>query len=246
MAAPHRYFVNNVAATFTLLGVLAATGVERFVFSSSCSVYGTPDQLPVAESAPLHPESPYGQSKLMVEQALGWLDRATPLRSVSLRYFNAAGAADDARIGEDWTVTQNLVPLVMKAALGRRPPVTVFGTDYPTRDGTAVRDFIHVDDLADAHIRALEYLEAGGTTTALNLGTGAGTSVQEVIDAANAVSGIEIPVEYTGRRPGDPSAVYADNALAGETLGWKPTRGLDDIIESAWQWHSSHPDGYAS
>jgi UDP-glucose-4-epimerase GalE len=207
-------------------------------------VYGTPVVLPVAETAPLQPESPYGQSKLMAEQMLRWHGELKGLRWMSLRYFNASGASADAAIGEDFSVTLNLVPLVMKAALGLRPPVQVFGTDFPTPDGTAVRDYIHVEDLADGHLRALEHLEAGGTSGAVNLGTGTGSSVRQVIEAAERASGRAVPVEYVGRRPGDPSSVYADNRHAAELLSWKPRYGLDEIVGSAWRWHSTHPDGY--
>lgn len=246
MERPDRYFTNNVAGTNALLHALDGAGVHRIVFSSSCAVYGTPTSLPVDEAHPLAPESPYGESKAMVEQMLRWYDECHGLRSVSLRYFNAAGAADDGRIGEDWTVTLNLVPLVMKAALGRIPAISVFGTDYPTRDGTAVRDYVHVDDLADAHVRALEHLEEGGATTVVNLGTGTGSTVREVIDTARQVSGVNIPSEDAPRRPGDPVAIYGDNQRALEVLGWKPERDLTDVVASAWRWHSTHPDGYAS
>lgn len=246
MEHPERYFRNNVAGSLELISGLRAAGVERFVFSSTCAVYGTPDKLPVAEDNAIHPESPYGESKRMVEQMLGWFDRCHGFRSVSLRYFNAAGASHDAVIGEDWTVTLNLIPLVMKAALGRRPPLQVFGTDYPTRDGTAVRDYIHVEDLADAHVKALEYLVAGGATTVINLGTGRGSTVQEVIDTAEQVSGVPVPRQYVGRRPGDPMAVYADNRRARELLGWVPEHDLEAIVASAWRWHSTHPDGYGT
>jgi UDP-glucose-4-epimerase GalE len=246
VARPERYFRNNLVATLALLEAMIDADVGRFVFSSSCSVYGTPASLPVAEDAPLHPESPYGQSKCMVEQALDWYDRCRSLRYASLRYFNAAGASADATIGEDWTVTQNLIPLVMKATLGKRPPVQVFGTDYPTRDGTAVRDYVHVVDLADAHVRALERLEAGHESLTVNLGTGTGSTVQEVIDAVGRASGRDVPVEYAARRPGDPAAVYADNARAAVLLGWRPTAGLEEIVRSAWRWHSTHPLGYAA
>jgi UDP-glucose-4-epimerase GalE len=242
---PEKYFRNNLAGTTSLLEAVHAAGIDRFVFSSSCSVYGTPATLPVAEDARLHPESPYGLSKLMVEQVLGWYDSSHGLHSASLRYFNAAGASRDAVIGEDWSVTLNLVPLLMKAALGRRPPLEVFGTDYSTPDGTAIRDYIHVDDLADAHIRALEHLERGGGSVAVNLGTGTGSSVRQVIDAAKRASGIDIPVIFSPRRPGDPVAVYADNNFAREQLGWKPTTELDEIVDTAWRWHSTHPHGYA-
>jgi UDP-glucose-4-epimerase GalE len=245
MRVPGKYFANNVVGTAQLLRAVEGTSVQHFVFSGSCSVYGTPDQLPVTEVAPLQPESPYGQSKLMGEQMLRWYGELNGLRWMSLRYFNAAGASADARIGEDIAATLNLVPLVMKAALGLRPPVQVFGTDFPTADGTAVRDYIHVDDLTDGHLRALEHLEGGGRSTAVNLSTGRGSSVREVIDAAERVIGHAVPVECVGRRPGDPSMVYGDNRLAAELLGWTPAHDLDDIVASAWRWHSTHPEGYA-
>jgi UDP-glucose 4-epimerase len=244
MENPARYFANNVGKSNTLLDSLRLGGVDRFVFSSTCAVYGTPTKLPVSEDHALGPESPYGESKRMVEQMLDWYDTCHGLRSVKLRYFNAAGAAGEGDLGEDWTVTLNLVPLVMKAALGRIPKVTVFGTDYPTRDGTAIRDYIHVDDLAEAHVLALDHLDAGGKSEALNLGTGVGSTVQEVIDTACRVSGVDIPVEYAGRRLGDPESVFGDNHKAGEVLGWRPDRNLDNIMSSAWQWHSTHPDGF--
>jgi UDP-glucose 4-epimerase len=181
----------------------------------------------------------------MVERMLGWFDHCHGLRSVSLRYFNAAGASSDARIGEDWTVTLNLVPVVMKAALGRTGPVQVFGTDYPTADGTAIRDYIHVEDLADAHLRALEYLERGGTTTAINLGTGRGSSVREVRETTRRISRADVPSVDVARRAGDPVQVFGDNTKAWELLGWAPKHGIEEIIETAYRWHSTHPNGYA-
>jgi UDP-glucose 4-epimerase len=244
MEDPGRYFQNNVCATLSLLQAMQRAGIKYFVFSSTCAVYGTPETLPVSEQNPLHPESPYGESKLMVEQMLKWFDLCHGLRFVSLRYFNAAGASFDARIGEDWTLTLNLIPLVMKAALGRSPAIKVFGTDYPTPDGTAIRDYIHVNDLADAHIKALEYVMTQQQSQIFNLGTGHGSSVQAVVDTARRVSGVEIPVEYSGRRPGDPVAIYADNSKARELLGWQPKSGLEEIVQTAWQWHSTHIDGY--
>ena len=209
------------------------------MFSSSCSVYGTPAHVPVAEDAPLHPESVYAATKRMVEDILHWFGVTWGMRSVSLRYFNAAGAAADGSIGEDWSFSQNLVPLIMKAILGRRPPLQVFGTDYPTPDGTAIRDYIHVEDLADAHVRALDHLVGGGASVALNVGTGVGSSVQQVIDAAERITGRTVPREYTARRAGDPVSLYSDNALVTATLGWQAQQGLDEIIASAWQWHST-------
>ncbi len=244
MAAPERYFGNNVAGSATMLDALRRAGVRHVVFSSTCAVYGTPEHVPVAESAPIHPESPYGESKAMTETVLSWYEKCFDLTSVSLRYFNAAGAWPDGSIGEDWTVTINLVPLMMKAVLGRRDRLQVYGTDYPTADGTAIRDYVHVIDLADAHLRALEYLERGGATTAVNLGTGLGSSVFEVLSATEEIIGRPVPYEVAPRRPGDPVALYADNAWAKEALGWTPEFGLGEILRSAWAWHSTHLDGY--
>jgi UDP-glucose-4-epimerase GalE len=246
MEQPARYFRNNVAGSNTLLEALGRTGVDRVVFSSSAAVYGTPEANPIAEDAPLRPESVYGETKLMVERMLRWFDVTSGLRSVSLRYFNAAGAASDGSLGEDFAITQNLVPVLMRAALGKGGPLRLFGTDYPTPDGTAVRDYIHVEDLSEAHVRALEYLERGQPSTVCNLGTGVGSSVQEVLDAAERVIGRPIPVEREPRRPGDPAALVADTTRAAELLGWQATRSLDEIVASAWQWHAAHPDGWGS
>jgi UDP-glucose-4-epimerase GalE len=244
MEFPERYFENNVARTARLLAAIHEAGVERFVFSSTCAVYGTPRTLPVDEEHPTGPESPYGESKRIVEQMLRWFDECHGLRSVALRYFNAAGASPDARIGEDNPRPLNLVPLAMQAALRQIPQLTVNGTDYPTPDGSTIRDYIHVDDLADAHVRALGYLEQGGATTIVNVGTGRGASTIEVIDGAKRASGVDFATTSGPRRPGDPSAVYADNRRARELLGWEPKYDLDDILASAWKWHSTHPDGY--
>ncbi len=246
MAKPQRYFGNNVSKSSALIETLSDAGIEHVVFSSTCAVYGTPERVPVAEDAPIRPESPYGESKAMTEKVLSWYGRCLSLRSVSLRYFNAAGAWPDGSIGEDWTVTINLVPILMKAVLGRRGTLQVNGTDYPTPDGTAIRDYVHVIDLADAHLKALEYLEAGGDSTALNLGTGVGSSVLEVIAAAEAVMGRPVPYEVAPRRPGDPVALYADTTRSKSLLRWSPRYGLTDILASAWAWHSTHLDGYDS
>jgi UDP-glucose-4-epimerase GalE len=245
MEMPERYFINNVGGTAALLDALRESGVTRFVFSSTCAVYGTPDVLPVSEANEVRPESPYGESKLLVERMLPWFETSHGLKSVALRYFNAAGASFDGAIGEDSTFALNLIPVAMTAALGRIPALRVFGTDYPTPDGTAIRDYVHVVDLADAHVRALEHLEAGGDSSIVNLGTGTGSSVQEVVDATRRACGHEFPVEYVDRRPGDPVAVYADNRRAADVLGWKPQYGLEEIVATAWQWHSTHPEGYA-
>ena len=244
MERPGRYFHNNVAGSAALLETLAQLGVMRLIFSSSCAVYGTPDGLPVSEDSAIHPESPYGESKAIIERIMSWYDRCLGLRSISLRYFNAAGAWPDGSIGEDWTVTLNLVPLIMKAALGRRGALQVFGTDYPTPDGTAIRDYVHVLDLAEAHLRALELLEGGGQSAAVNLGTGVGSSVLEVLASAEKAIGRPVPYELAPRRPGDPVALYSDGDHARRLLGWYPHHGLADIVSSAWAWHSTHPDGF--
>jgi len=241
MAHPERYWRNNVAGTAALVEGLLAAGVRRLVFSSSCSVYGTPAQVPVAESAPIAPESVYAESKAMVERILAWQARTSGLASVSLRYFNAAGASQDAVIGEDWTHSQNLIPVVMQAALGVRSEVQVFGGDYPTPDGTCIRDYVHVDDLAEAHVAALDRLAAdpgdGGSWQAVNVGTGVGTSVLEVIRATEAVAGRPVPHRIVERRAGDPVAVWADPTGAEQLLGWSARLGLDEIIDTAWRWH---------
>jgi UDP-glucose 4-epimerase len=244
MERPGKYFDNNVARTASLLETLADLGVGRIIFSSSCAVYGTPDALPVSEGNTIRPESPYGESKAIVEQMMSWYDRCLGLRSVSLRYFNAAGAWPDGSIGEDWTVTLNLVPLIMKSALGRRDTLQIFGNDYPTPDGTAIRDYVHVIDLAEAHIKALELLERGGASSVVNLGTGIGSSVFEVLASAEKAIGSPVPYELAPRRPGDPVALFSDGTRARTLLDWSPRYGLDDIVASAWAWHSGHPDGY--
>jgi UDP-glucose-4-epimerase GalE len=244
VAQPQRYFANNSCHTASLLETLQAAGVTRFVFSSTCAVYGTPASAPVSEDAPVQPESPYGESKAITERVLKWYDACLDLRSVSLRYFNAAGAWPDGSIGEDWTVTINLIPLLMKATLGRSAPLRVFGTDYPTPDGTAIRDYVHVVDLADAHLKALEHLERGGETAVVNLGTGIGSSVFEVLAAAERVTGKPVPHELAPRRPGDPVALYSDDSKSRSVLGWSGTSTLDEILSSAYAWHSTHLDGY--
>jgi len=240
---PGTYFANNVGATLVLLGAMVRAGVRSVVFSSTAAVYGMDGSSPFTEGHVVDPQTPYGETKLMVERMLHWFDISHELRSVSLRYFNAAGAASDSRIGEDWSKAINLVPMVMKAAAGRADRLVVYGRDYPTPDGTAIRDYIHVMDIADAHLRALDYLKRGGASQILNVGTGRGASVLEVIDATRRASGRPIPVEYAGRRPGDLAAVWADSARANEVLGWQATHGLDEIVDSAWRWHASQLNG---
>jgi UDP-glucose 4-epimerase len=237
MTHPSKYFHNNVAGTTTLLDAALATGVEQFVFSSSCSVYGTPSRVPVDESQPIHPESTYAETKAMVERVLHWYGTVHGLRSVSLRYFNAAGASFDARIGEDWTYALNLIPVAIKALLTGGEPLDVFGDDYDTPDGTCIRDYIHVDDLADAHIAAIDYLSDGGVSTAVNVGTGVGASVKEVLDGIERVAGRPVPHRIVARRAGDPVSTYSDTAHSTSVLGWTAKHGLDDILASAYRWH---------
>jgi UDP-arabinose 4-epimerase len=238
---PEIYFRNNVGNTLTLLDVLLETGVRHIVFSSTCATYGLPEQMPIREDTPQRPVNPYGETKLMIERALHWYGVAHGLRSVALRYFNAAGADPDGEIGEDHNPETHLIPLILDAATGRRPHIGVFGTDYPTPDGTAIRDYIHVQDLADAHVRALRYLDDGGETRAFNLGTGHGHSVRATIEAARRVTGRPIPSRDSPRRAGDPPVLVADAGLAKEKLGWVPALGsLEQIIGTAWAWHQKH------
>jgi UDP-glucose-4-epimerase GalE len=241
MARPERYFQNNVGGSLALLTAMATLGVRRLVFSSSCAVYGTPASLPVTETNPIHPENPYAETKAMVERMLAWFDRCHDIRSLSLRYFNAGGADPGGSIGEDWDRSVNLIPVVMKAALGVIPAVEIFGTDYPTPDGTAIRDYIHVLDLADAHVRSLEYLAKGGATDAVNLGTGRGTSVREIIDLVAEIGGLGVAVRDAPRRSGDAVAIYANGRKARAVLGWEPRFGAREIVETAWRWHSRRP-----
>jgi len=246
MSNPEKYFNNNVIGSQKLFGALNNAGVERVVFSSTAAVYGTPATVPVQETDPLHCESVYAETKLMIENTLRWYAQTTPMRHACLRYFNAAGASDDATLGEDWRFSQNLIPHVMKAVLGHSPALHVFGNDFPTRDGTGVRDYIHVEDLARAHVAALDYLSAGNESITCNVGTGHGTSVLEIIAATERISGKKVPHEIVARRPGDPSQCYADAGLITEKFDWSPQRNLDDIISSAYAWHSSHPQGHDS
>jgi len=245
MTDPVRYFTNNVTGSTMLIEAVMKAGVDQFVFSSSAAVYGNPDTVPVTETSALRPESVYAETKAMIECVLMWMGETRGLRSVCLRYFNAAGASFDSRIGEDWSVTTNLVPIVMKATLGKRGPLEVFGNDYPTRDGTGERDYIHVVDLADAHVKAIDYLATGKPSVACNVGTGKGSTVLEVLNATKRISGHDVPHVFSPRRAGDPTQVYADPRYAEETLGWKARFGLEEIIETAWAWHSTHVDGYA-
>ncbi|MEZ2222020.1 UDP-glucose 4-epimerase GalE [Rhizobium sp. RCC_161_2] len=235
---PVSFYENNVIGTLTLLAAAQAAGVEAFVFSSTCATYGLPQSVPLDESHRQVPINPYGRTKYIVEQALADYDQYKGLRSVVLRYFNAAGADFEGRIGEWHTPETHAIPLAIDAALGRRQGFKVFGSDYDTRDGTCVRDYIHVLDLADAHVRAVEYLLRGGESVALNLGTGTGTTVKELLGAIETVSERPFPVEYVGRREGDSTTLVANNDKARDILGWSPKYDLSRIIESAWNWHA--------
>jgi len=235
---PTAFFENNVAGTLNLLAAAQEAGVGRFVFSSTCATYGVPEAIPMDEAHSQIPINPYGRSKLIVEQILNDLDQYKGFRSVVLRYFNAAGADPQGRIGEWHSPETHAIPLAIETALGRRAAFTVYGSDYDTRDGTCVRDFVHVMDLADAHTRAVEYLLRGGASTAVNLGTGNGTTVKELLDTIAAVSGRAFPIEYAKRREGDSPALVADNRKARQTLGWTPAHDLASIIQTAWSWHS--------
>jgi UDP-glucose 4-epimerase len=241
---PEKYFMNNTLAGLTLLTALREAGVHRLVFSSTAAVYGTPQEMPIPETARLQPINPYGASKLCVEYMLQGYCPAYDLGAISLRYFNVAGADPAGDIGEAHDPETHLIPLVLQVALGQRESIKMFGDDYDTPDGTCVRDYIHVCDLADAHVRALETIEPG-RTRAFNLGNGEGFSVREVIETCRSVTGEPIPAEDAPRRPGDPSRLVASSARAQEELGWTPSHPrLETIVEHAWAWHAAHPNGY--
>ncbi len=235
---PLAFYDNNVAGTVSLLQAMQRAGVSKFVFSSTCATYGLPEQIPMSEDHSQRPISPYGQTKYMVEQILRDSDAAYGLRSVSFRYFNASGADASGCLGENHSPETHLIPLVLLTALGKRPSIKIFGTDYDTPDGTCVRDYIHVSDLADAHVLGLEYLLGGGETTAFNLGNGLGFSVREVIEVARQVTGLPIAVEETTRRAGDSTSLVGSSDRARQVLGWQPRfADLRVIVEDAWRWH---------
>lgn len=239
MADPSKYFRNNVANGINLLDAMVAHGVKKFVFSSTCATFGIPASMPIDETLPQRPINPYGESKLMFEKILRWYDEIHGLRFTALRYFNAAGASK--RFGEDHRVETHLIPNILKVALGQREAVEIYGTDYETPDGTCIRDYIHILDLADAHIRALDRGQSGF----YNLGTGGGTSVREVIDCCRLVTGRDIAVREKPRRPGDPPRLVAASDKIRAELGWEPRfRGIEPIVRSAWAWHLQHPQGY--
>jgi UDP-arabinose 4-epimerase len=239
MSNPELYFRNNVGNSMRLLEAMRAASVRHIVFSSTAAVYGVSDQVPIPESAPKRPVNPYGESKLMVERMLHWYGEAHGFTHAALRYFNAAGADPEGEIGEHHDPETHLIPLVLEVALGRRPRIDILGTDYPTPDGTAIRDYIHVQDLAEAHVKAITHLLSGGGSLELNLGTGMGHSVREVIAAAERVTGRRIPQREAPRRAGDPPALVAEVSRAREALGWIPALSeIDSILATAWAWHS--------
>ncbi len=243
---PLKYYFNNSVGTMHLLRAMLAAGVKKFVFSSTCATYGVPATLPITEDLPQAPINPYGQTKLDVENALKALAHATGLSFAAFRYFNAAGAAEDGSIGEDHDPETHLIPVAIDAAIGKRPHLQLFGTDFPTPDGTCLRDYVHVDDLSRAHIAVFPKLEKPGTQLFYNLGTGRPTSNREVIRAVEKATGKKITVIESPRRPGDPPALYADSTKAQRELGWKiKFPDIDSIVATAWKWHSTHPQGYA-
>jgi len=244
---PAKYYQNNVAATLTLLQTMVEKKVNNFIFSSSCATYGEPVETPMTEDHPKNPINPYGWTKLIVEQMLEDFNKAYGLKSTSLRYFNAAGADPDGELGEDHRPETHLIPLVLQTALGQRETINIFGDDYPTKDGTCIRDYIHIEDLAQAHLLAMEKLLKGEPGDQYNLGNGDGHSVKQVIEVAREVSGRDIPARVTARRPGDPAVLISSSKKALKQLGWKPQYpDLKVIIETAWQWHKNHPHGYGS
>lgn len=233
---PRKYFHNNVEGGLSLLNAAMEAGVKKVIFSSTCAVYGEPSKVPIEENTPRQPVNPYGVSKLFFEQALEAYDRAYGLRYASLRYFNAAGADESGEIGELHDPETHLIPLALRAAAGLGPELHIFGSDYPTPDGTCIRDYVHVNDLASAHVKALDHLVAGKESVALNVGTGSGYSVQQVISAVEEVTGKRVPRKMVPRRPGDPPALVANPAKAETLLDWKATRRLRDVVATAWNW----------
>ncbi len=245
MANPLKYYDNNLNGTRVLLNSMVAHGVKKIVFSSTAATYGEPVRIPIQEDDPTVPTNAYGETKLAMERMFYWAERAYGLRYVSLRYFNACGAHESGCIGEAHAPETHLIPLILKTALGQRERIDIFGDDYPTKDGTCVRDYIHVSDLAQAHILAMEYLLGGGGSDIFNLGNGVGFTVKEVIEAAERVVGNPIPQSVGPRRAGDPAQLVASSEKARSLLGWKPRiPGIEEIVASAWKWHSTHPNGF--
>ena len=245
MSKPGKYFENNILGGLNLLEAMKDFGVKYIVFSSTCAVYGYPEKLPVTESSPLNPVSVYGESKLTFEKILRWYDEIYGIKNICLRYFNAAGADLEGRIGEDHQPETHIIPLAIKTALGQQEEFTLFGDDYPTPDGTCIRDYIHVLDLASAHIKALEFLQKENRSDIFNVGTGNGYSNKQILEMVKKISGVDFPIKIAPRRPGDPAAIWADNKKIKKVLGWQPKYSdLETIIRSAWKWHQSHPFGF--
>ena len=245
MGAPSKYYHNNVVATLALLDTMGECGVDKIVFSSTAAVYGEPEVCPICEDMPTQPTNVYGRTKLVIEGMLSDFSMAYGLKYVSLRYFNAAGALAGGAIGEDHAPETHLLPLILQTALGQRSAISIYGTDYDTEDGTCIRDYIHVTDLADAHVLALGHLISGGESRVYNLGSEQGFSVRQVIEQAKAVTGIDFIVQEAPRRAGDPGVLIASSAKIRSELGWQPVQSdLNSIIASAWQWHQTHPEGY--
>ncbi|MFB3917202.1 MAG: UDP-glucose 4-epimerase GalE [Terriglobales bacterium] len=234
---PRKYFENNVRSALLMLNTVLDAGVKKFIFSSSCATYGMPEKVPIPDTTPRNPVNPYGATKLCFEHALSAYDAAYGIRSVCLRYFNAAGADESGRIGELHDPETHLIPLALQVAAGTNPYLTIFGNDYPTPDGTCIRDYIHVNDLAEAHVLAVEYLENGGKSECLNLGTGQGHSVKQVVEAVERITGRPVPCRIGTRRAGDPPILVADASRARSLLGWRPSRTFDDCVRAAWNWH---------
>lgn len=242
---PGKYYRNNVCGTLSLLEAMRRAGVNRIVFSSTAAIYGEPEEVPITEDSPQKPTNVYGQSKLMIEKILSDFETAHGIKYMSLRYFNAAGADPEGNVGEDHNPETHLIPIIMQVLLGKRKKLSIFGTDYPTPDGTCIRDYVHVLDLADAHILALERLKNGGDSQAYNLGCQSGYSVREVIDTVEKVTGKRVPCEEAPPRPGDPATLVASSKKIKKQLGWTPRfNSLKKIIQTAWNWHKNNPDGY--
>ena len=242
---PLKYFNNNVVGMQSLLEAMVRHHVDKIVFSSTAAVYGEPKKVPIEETDPTQPINPYGETKLTMEKMMRWVSRADRINFVSLRYFNAAGAIEDGSIGEAHNHETHLIPLILQVPLGKREAITIFGTDYPTADGTCIRDYIHVLDLADAHLKALNYLRAGGASDFFNLGSGSGFSVKEIITAAERVVGQSINTKLGARRAGDPAILIASSEKARRVLNWTPKfDNVEKIIADAWTWHKTHPNGY--
>ncbi|MGM9886687.1 MAG: UDP-glucose 4-epimerase GalE, partial [Lactococcus sp.] len=237
-------FDNNVGGCITLLEVMEQFNVKHIVFSSTAATFGIPKESPISEKTPQNPINPYGESKLMMEKMMKWQSEATDMTYVALRYFNVAGASNDGHIGEAHKNETHLIPIILQVALGKRDFITIYGDNYNTPDGTCVRDYIDMEDLINAHIKALEYLKAGGKSDQFNLGSSHGYSNLEVLETARNVTGKEIPSQMGERRPGDPDSLVADSTKAGQILDWHVEHDLEHIIENAWRWHSGHPDGY--